>query len=363
MKTLTKQIMPLFLAVFFFFSSAHVASAINIGGLIGSVISSSVQQQQVMKYVNYYDSDGREELFAAYKDSYVAKDDPELNMLLGDVVERLSGTVAKTEVSIIDRPYNYFVVPSKQFNAACGLGHTMFVNEGVFNFVEKNEDMLASVVAHEMVHGQQDHNIKGIKKQMGALFARNVVASQVNSYGGYVLMDIVSVHAINSGITKPNEWEADNLSYSYLTESGYNPGAPAAVWQKVTETADMQPGTRNVFKSILNPSTHPSSKDRRDSFAKKLTEYSNNVVTVDNNTAEIKINGKPFFTPADTKKFTAKVRSYMIAGNLAAVYHQGQIDEISVKDKALIVNGKTILQSYEGDASAEQLANILNQIK
>lgn len=356
-------------ATLFFYLAVNIlapvkAEAINVGGLIGSVIGSSMQQSAMVKFLNHYDNEGRQELFEAFKENFDTKEDAELNIMLGNVVERLSVEIAKKEISIIERPYNYFIAPDKNFNAACSLGHNIFVNSGVFTFVNNNEDQLAAVVAHEMVHGQMDHNVKGIKKQMSTIFARNVIGSQIDSYGGGLLLDIATLHVVNTGITKPNEWQADNLSYAYLTDAGYNPGAPAAVWQRITDDVDMNQGGRNVLKSILNPATHPSSKDRRTNFSQKLTEHSKNVVVVDVETGEIKVNGQTFMTPADIEGKSGKERAYMIAGSLASLYHTGRpLGEAVAQNDTVLVDEKLIVKVEENDKSAQELAQVLNSIK
>ena len=339
------------------------AEAFNLGGLIGAVISSSAQNAALNKYIKYYDTDGREKLFASYKKEYTTIEDVYLNSLLSDIVENISLTVAKEDISIIDRPYNYFIIPDESFNAACGLGHTMFVNKGVFTFLHNDKDMIAAVVAHEMVHGQQDHNLKGIKKKMGTIFARNVVASQLENSGGAILLDVITVNVMNTGITKPIEWEADNISYNYLTRSGYNPGAPAAVWAKIHAESEGKKN-RNVLTSVLNPSTHPSSKDRRDNFSKKLTEFSAGNVVVDATTGEIQIKGKPFMTPIAIESMSGQERSYIIAGRLATFYNKSSIlPEARANGDTLMVEDTIILRELENEPSVEELAKTLNEIQ
>jgi predicted Zn-dependent protease len=357
------------LTVFFllaFFSCAAFfpmrASAFSIGGLVGAAINSATQQASVNKWLNYYDKEGREELFAVFKDAYTAKENPELNILLGNIVERLSIPIAQKDISIIERPYNYFVAADKDFNAACGLGHTMMVNEGVFTFLNNDEDQIAAVVAHEMVHGQQDHNVKGVKKQMSAIFARNVIGSQVGTYGGLFLLDLVAANAINAGITKPNEWEADNLSFGFLAEAGYNPGAPAALWQRITDSAQMKENQKRL-RFVLVVSTHPGSGARRDNFSKKLTEYSGNVVAVNKENGEISVHGKAFLIPADDGEVKSIERAYMIAGRLAAVYHAGPAGEAKAQDGSLFFGETFLLKAGEKDPAAEELAILLNTIK
>jgi predicted Zn-dependent protease len=356
----------LLILLFVFLSCAALfpagADAFNLGGIIGSAINSATQQANVNKWLNYYDQEGREELFEVFKDSYTAKENPELNILLSNIVERLSIPIAQKDVSIIERPYNYFIAADKDFNAACGLGHTMMVNEGVFTFLNNNEDQIAAVIAHEMVHGQEDHNIKGVKKQMSAIFARNLIGSQIGSYGGIFLLDLATANIMNAGITKPNEWEADNLSFAFLTDAGYNPGAPAAVWQKITDSAQMKENQKRL-RFVLVASTHPNSKDRRDNFAKKITEYSGGVVAVNKETGEISVNGKAFLIPADDGDIQGKERAYMIAGRLTSVYHAGTVGEAKAKDGAVFLGDAFLLKAGEKDPSAEDLALLLNTIK
>ena len=359
------QRLPVFFLLVFFSCAAFFpvrAAAFNLGGLVGAVVNSATQQASVNKWLNYYDKEGREELFEVFKDAYTAKENPELNILLGNIVERLSVPIAQKDISIIDRPYNCFVAADKDFNAACGLGHTMMVNEGVFTFLNNDEDQIAAVVAHEMAHGQQDHNVKGVKKQMSAIFARNIIGSQVGSYGGLFLLDLVSANVIHAGSTKPNEWEADNLSFSFLVEAGYNPGAPAAVWQRIMDSAQMKENQKRL-RFVLVASTHPGSVARRDNFSKKMTEYSGNIIAVNKENGEISIHGKAFLIPADAGEIKSLERAFMIAGRLASVYHAGPAGEARAKDGSLFLGETFLLKTGEKDPAADDLVTLLNVIK
>jgi predicted Zn-dependent protease len=140
---------------------------------------------------------------------------------------------------------------------------------------------------------------------------------------GRLAADVVAVNVKNAGITKPNEWEADNVAFVYLADAGYNVGAPAAVWQRVIDNSGAK-ANMDFFSNVFNPSTHPANKDRRDNYAKKLTEYSQNKVSVDENTGEVKVNGKTFLKPAAAAGMRGQERAYLIAGNLAAVYRAGE---------------------------------------
>ena len=60
------------------------------------------------------------------------------------------------------------------------------------------------------------------------------VGSEIGGANG-LAAQVVAVHAKNTGVTKPNEWEADNIAFTYMADAGYNVGAPAAVWQAVSK--------------------------------------------------------------------------------------------------------------------------------
>ncbi|MDR2005821.1 MAG: M48 family metallopeptidase [Acidaminococcales bacterium] len=352
----------------FLLSAALVASfspppavAIKIGN-VGNIVGAAKGQEKIRKSLEYYENDGRGELFAEIKKSEGVNPDPTMNAVLDRIMQRLSATVAKTEPSIKERPYNYFVNTQEDFNAFCTLGHNISVNTGVFYFFANNEDKIAAVVAHEMVHGQRNHPIEGAKKKLTVDFLQKVVGADLGG-AGRLAADVVAVNVKNAGITKPNEWEADNIAFLYLADAGYNVGAPAAVWQRVIDNTKDKAGM-NFFNNIFNPSTHPSNTDRRANYAKKLTEYSNNKISVDETAGEVKVNGKPFLKPAAAAGMSGLERAYLIAGNLAAVYHAGPVNAAAVAEGGAVrLGGKAIVTVSQGDPGAAELAAVLNNIK
>lgn len=336
--------------------------AVSLGNLGGTIVGAAAEQEKVRKSLDYYENDGRNELFEEIQKGEGVVDDPERNEELARIMTRLTRTIAKTEPSINDKPYNYFINPQTGFNAYCTLGHNISVNLGVFSFLDNNEDKIAAVVAHELVHGQRNHPINGAKKKMTVEFVQKVAGSQMGG-GSRLAVDIVAVNAKNAGVTKPNEWEADHIAFGYLTDAGYNPGAPASVWQRIIDTAG-QDSAKGVFDDLLNPSTHPGNKERRDNYSKKLTEYSNNNVTVNSATGEIKINNKPFMKPAAFANMSGLERSYLIAGNLASVYHSKEpLAQAFNEDGVIRIGGVAIAQPCSDDQSADELVTILNAIK
>ena len=336
--------------------------AFSLGKFGDAVVGTAVQQQKVKESLDYYENNGRNELFEQLKKSDGVIDDSNLNEELANIMTRLTNAIAKKEPSIVDKPYNYFINPQKEFNAYCSLGHNLSVNVGVFSFFENNEDKIAAVVAHELVHGQKRHAYDGAQKKMTVEFIQKVAGTQMNG-GNKLAVDIVATNVKAVGITKPNEWEADNIAFAYMTDAGYNPGAPAAVWQRVIDNMG-KGGSKGLFDDLLNPSTHPGEKERLSNYSKKLTEYSNNKVTVNPATGEIKVNNKTFMKPAAFANMSTLERSYLIAGNLAVAYHSRESLAQATNEDGIIKMGDfSIVQPCSDDVAIDGLVKILNEIK
>ena len=102
-------------------------------------------------------------------------------------------------------------------------------------------------------------------------------------------------HINNVQITKKAEWEADNLAFDYCYQAGYNPGAGAALWERVIEKKGDTAG--NFIGEIFSPNDHPGHRERRDNYEKKISALSGGRVTIKNNSDVVQINKRIFSNP------------------------------------------------------------------
>lgn len=343
------------------FAAMPAAHALDLGSLGGALIGVAAQYARLDATVNYCDNEGRHEYFSQMKDHYGVDDDPAKNAILDDIMGRLSSSIAQSDSSINEKPYNYFVNPDKSFNAFCSLGHNLSVNSGLFDLLDNNESEIAFVVGHEMTHGQKNHVKKGIQKSLPISLISSIWGSQTGSALGVVGIDILAKQADANMVTKPQEWQADNGGFEYAVGAGYNPGAGAAVWQRFIEK--MGQDRSNFVGEIFSPSDHPAEADRRDNYAKKLTEYSNKHVTVKDGT--VFINGREFMRAADSDTMSARERAYLIGGTLSAVYHNNtSAPEAYVGSNGyLYVGAQDICRPISGEESTSELASRFNMIK
>lgn len=362
-KTFRKKFLSLLVAFTFSFTLCFsaIAPAKVEAVKAEDVVAAIIVQQMVRKSLKYYETNGRYQLMEEYKTSEGVNNDPHLNSIMDDIMVKLTKGIAKSDESVTEPPYNYFINNDTNFNAFCALGRNISVNTGVFDFFDDQEDKIAAVVAHEMAHGQKQHPMKGAQKKLNVDLLAAVLGSDMSG-AGQIAVGVVAIHAKNSGITKSNEKQADNLSFTYMADSGYNVGAPAAVWQRMIDNSEKR--SKNFFAAVISPSTHPGNEWRRDNFAKKLYEYSNKKVSVDAQTGEVKVNKKVFMQPTAFSNMSGYERAYLIAGNLAAVYNKEKTnEEIYVQNGTIMWGKQAIATPGPSDINANELVDILSGIK
>ena len=321
--------------------------------VLGSVIAASVQMAETYHQLSQLNDteEGRQALFQEMKNKQGVNNDPYLNSRVDIIMANLSAGVAKVDPSISKMPYNYYINPDTSFNAACFLGHNMTINTGIFDLLV-TDDEIAVVLGHEMAHGQKNHVLKGYQQQIPVTLLGTAAAIDASVAVNY----IDSVH-----ITKPQEREADKLAFEYIANTSYNIGATAAVWQKVIEKYGES--SSSFAGEIFNPSDHPGHEERRDTYAKQISEYSNKVVTVADGI--VKIHGKEFVAPASTASMSGAERSYFVAGNLARYYHKGtrNIAQAYVQNGTVYLENQAVMTPADGDPSAQELADRLNALQ
>ena len=115
----------------------------------------------------------------------------------------------------------------------------------------------------------------------------------------------------------------------------------------------------NFVSEMFNPSDHPGNVARRDNYNAKITTYSHNKIKVNNESGLITLNNKTFCTPAAIPSMSTLERAYLIAGNLAEVYHSQNISEplAYVNGNQIWVNDKAIMNVTANDNAYDILAN------
>ena len=339
------------------FSAPAVAEASGADVAVGigaAILQASLARNEVKKQIKVINDteEGREALYQKFREEYGVNTDYEFNALLDRIMSNLTNAVGQVDSKIYEKPYKYFVSNQQEVNAACSMGHVMMVNVGLLKSIY-SEDEIAAVVGHEMGHGQGDHVAKSINKNITKQMIAGVA---VAAAGGNSLSNIAGQFLFATSVahgSRKFESEADNLAWEYMLHTNYNPGACAAMMQKLWE---LSKGAKGNFLS-----SHPDTDKRRDNYVKKLYEYSGK--HVDAKDGVISINGKTFTTVAATSKMSSPERSYMVMGNLAKAYHNGKTySAATVSNGTIYLDDMAIMTPAEGDEDAYTLAERLNEL-
>jgi len=164
--------------------------------------------------------------------------------------------------------WQFIVIDTPDFNAFSMPGGYVVISSGAIDRLS-SEAELAAVLAHEIVHVEQKHQIKAIEKSktfsnVGDL-AFLAADYQQSKKGGYdenrlknrqIASELFNVthNLYTKGLSREDELDADEKAVVLMTRAGYDPYAYISVLQLV-ESIDNQNKT-------LILATHPAVSDR-----------------------------------------------------------------------------------------------------
>ena len=254
----------------------------------------------------------------------------------------------------VKRSYVVYANPDTEFNAFATLGRVMSINKGALDTLD--DDQLAYVMAHEIAHGEHKDIINGAKKQIGLSTAVGIAAG--GSEGAALLSNVAGNYLSNQVFTMSQEKAADELGFKILSESPYNvggaAGSMAVLRNKVGEHY------REGLSQVVAPNNHPKLTDRVNNNIARMYTYSGNHVNVSK--GAVYVNGDNIYSPAGSGRHTGEERAYYMAGKLARLYHNGQIQPggASYDGPTVTVAGRSIVTTPNVDVALMVATNLNN---
>lgn len=254
----------------------------------------------------------------------------------------------------VKRSYVVYANPDTEFNAFATLGRVMSINKGALDTLD--DDQLAYVMAHEIAHGEHKDIINGAKKQIGLSTAVGIAAG--GSEGAALLSNVAGNYLSNQVFTMSQEKAADELGFKILSESPYNvggaAGSMAVLRNKVGEHY------REGLSQVVAPNNHPKLTDRVNNNIARMYTYSGNHVNVSK--GAVYVNGDNIYSPAGSGRYTGEERAYYMAGKLARLYHNGQIQPggASYDGPTVTVVGRSIVTTPNADVALMVATNLNN---
>ena len=170
--------------------------------------------------------------------------------------------------------YHVMILDSNIPNAYSTPGGHIFVSRGLID-IAASEDMLASVIAHEIAHIQLSHGLAEIKherlvtglnreQEKIARMTENELAAERYSAFAEPVSNIVNI-LFSRGYSQLQEFEADSMALDLLVSTGYHPSCLA-------ETLRLFDKIKADFDSGLS-SSHPLPIQRISDAEKKAASY------------------------------------------------------------------------------------------
>jgi Zn-dependent protease with chaperone function len=149
-------------------------------------------------------------------ESSVIETDPLLNAYVQSVTRNIWKEVARKDV-----PYNVKIIKDTQVNAFSTLGGYVYVNEGLIDFVN-SDDELAGVLAHETGHIERRHvvTMQSKAEALNLLFGiASLFSPLIYNFGN--LMEAGAI----AKMQRADELQADRTGLQLMSRAGYDPYA------------------------------------------------------------------------------------------------------------------------------------------
>lgn len=218
-------------------------------------------------------------MFDDMKRQHKVSRDPQRTEQLKRVGERISKVVFW---DMPDADWEFVVFDVPQVNAFAMAGGKVGVFSGLFK-IAKNDDQLASVIAHEIAHVTCKHVHEKLSRAL--MVQTGAVVGMVGGIAGGASMltvDMLSeAYGLTTGLSglafdRAKEKEADYVGLMYMARAGYDPQESV----KVLENLEAASANDPVQPAFL--STHPTHPERilalMDAMPKALAEQAKSSV-------------------------------------------------------------------------------------
>lgn len=154
--------------------------------------------------------------------------------------------------------YSFFVVNTDVVNAFALPGGFVYINRGLIEET-RNLSELAAVIAHEVAHVEERHNVEQLERvqraNIGGALASILLGGTV---GGLAQTGIeVAGAAILASYSREAEREADRMGIDLMVAAGIDPEGMVTFFKRLLDLHERQP---TLFEQWF--STHPLTEER-----------------------------------------------------------------------------------------------------
>lgn len=169
-----------------------------------------------------------------------------------------------------DLPWRFGVIESADVNAFSMPGGVVLITRGMYEKF-RNEGELAGVLAHEIGHVVERHQLRQIQKAAGNEWKADLISAVAEEKGNKDARNIAKaltagMEIFTRGLDKKDEYAADRSGVVIAARGGYNPYGLVGVLQTLGDINATDSSVALMF------ATHPSPLDRQDMLATAMGE-------------------------------------------------------------------------------------------
>ncbi|MGB0403639.1 MAG: M48 family metalloprotease [Salibacteraceae bacterium] len=178
--------------------------------------------------------------------------------------------VEKLDHKLFD--YQFFIIPDPAPNAFAIPGGYIYITTGLLPIIN-TEDELACIMAHEIIHSNNRHGVKQIRKSIlpGIIEIPGAILGILNDDLGSVFK--APGELWKAGYSRGFETEADIQGIALATAAGYDPNSLKFVLARMANAIEVYTG-QSEEKSYF--SDHPYTGDRVSNIEKQTAKLSIN---------------------------------------------------------------------------------------
>jgi Zn-dependent protease with chaperone function len=183
----------------------------------------------------------------------------------GPQVDRVRGIVDSLLPPYIDpQAVRVYVIENKEWNAFAMGNYSIYVFSGLLD--DMDDDEVAIVLGHELVHASHEHTRRQFKKQMWIQIAALGVAASAQTIDDdtkRTLISLVSVFgamAWSNGYGRNLEDQADRVGLRYAYEAGYDISKGPRLWNRFAKRYGEQGKVASFFFSDHSQSSARAAK-------------------------------------------------------------------------------------------------------